>query len=136
MSGPRVLLCDFCGCELDAGAWDFPAGDIDFGGTYVGPASQAPIGGTTGSWLACDSCGALVNSANRTALAHRSADRLRTTEPLWLALMGGYAPAVMVMRERQDEFWAARRGAGQRIGPEQLAVLARGPATVREWRHG
>lgn len=132
-----MLLCDFCGCELAAGAWDFPADDIDFDGSYIGPTGQEPVDGATGSWIACDPCGALVNSANLTALAHRAADQLRQTEPHWLEMLGGgYAGTVAVLRERHGGFWAARRGAGVRIGPEQLAVIARDPAIVREWRHG
>lgn len=136
MSG-RTVLCDFCSTDLggSAGAWDFPARDIDYGEPRVGPDSPEPIEGSIGSWLACDDCADLIRRGERGRLARRNVERLKRTDPDWIASIG-FVAMLAETRDLHDRFWSAREGDGVPIGAEQLALIARDPALVREWRPG
>lgn len=130
----RIIVCDFCSIVLSDSAWDFPARDIDYGEQRIGPGAPEPIEASIGAWIACDQCAAFIRSGQRGKLARRSAERFIREHPEWSALHGGYAATLTSLRELHDLFWAARAGEGTHIGAEQLALIARDLAFVRERR--
>ena len=130
----RVVVCDFCGEPLSGEAWDFPAGDVDYGEPRIGPNTPEPVEGAVGSWLACHPCARLVKLGKRDKLAERAVRRLVIREPAWVAMAGGPREAQRNCRSIQDRFWSARRGEPTKIGAEQLALIATDTPFIRRAR--
>jgi hypothetical protein len=130
----RVVVCEFCSEPLRESAWDFPAGDVDYGEPRIGPNTPEPVEGAVGSWLACDPCARLIRAGSRDKLANRSFQRLKARHPEWVLMAGGRAETLRNIRDAHDRFWSARRGEPTSIGREEIALISTEPPFIRERR--
>lgn len=126
----RIVHCDFCNADLADGGWDCPARDFDFDGPRHGVDSNVVVHGSAGSWLACDTCVALVQAGRRVDLFRRS---LTASGVLRLA-PSELLRAAGDLRDLHGQFWANRDGAPVPIDAAQVAQIATEPAVTRAER--
>jgi hypothetical protein len=132
----RTVHCDFCNTPLRERAWDCPARDFDYEGprASLDPSVHEIVDGSIGSWLACDTCAALIRAGQRDALAERALTTMLARLQIPRAAVMGTV-VERDLRALHDGFWAHREGEPVAIGAEQLALIASDPATIRGPNH-
>jgi hypothetical protein len=122
---PRPVKCDFCSAPLDVRGWEFPAADFQYPDARRGPGlpAGAVVGGSLGSWLACETCKRLVRQGFRDQLVDRSVERFFKLNPSWRQVMTE-ATLRLNIRDSHDRFWSHRQGAGHPITRDLLDQLA------------
>jgi hypothetical protein len=93
-----VLICDFCGSASPA--WEYPCESFTVPGI--------PPGKSTGGWIACDDCHAVIEKNDREALARRG-----LLNPS-VSIIGPKA-ALAGVREIHQQFFDRRGGPPLRV---------------------